>query len=721
MADPFAKRTPEELVRLAAAAEDRVALAPILDSLIPRIAPGAPTFGMFQNLLKIRPQLALEFTARLPEPISAAVVLMGAQLLPDRTNPLPLRLAVAGKILGSLPDTVPAVGPIVRSLTAGLTRSRTLERMIQLQSRVDQCATLDSMVDTLQARVKLKCPKCRVKLSRPEFIVHLWHTHRLVYERGQAREPRAAVEQLFAEVAAHSPKAPPPETAYHASALYFPQAEPVQVLQALAAARRPGTAIPLPLFESARAGRNWLCPACLAPLPDRIGELPPALSSTATRLAGEGFAVQIREAGGRQIADVETPETARTIAPKTQRFWGPRAIGVVAASSVLTVGLLMALLVPKGSPFLIALLTTGAGWLVYSGFRYLRSGLTGAKVRVVDLMWREIAGPMTPNSKSARFLTRLAITSVNRGTPGERAGTLDSLISAAEGKVEPTRSERLMLAAALALQVADSALVGKDKVNGLVRLFERVWREELSLETGEALAEIVRQRFQLTTGDSARLSLLVLNGAFENGLLPPDFLWLGRYAPNLWAVLGDPSEDYLRAACQIWRGKSSEPWLGNGPAITLFDVARKAPATARKIFAAHPDALLKLELPEAAQRTLGDVLLTPRGLAIGSIVLTDPQLAMDLNRSPRGSGWILKLGREFINLDRKVPSDLIPVFSGWLTYRAKRWLPQAEVLTRSNTGKLRSLLKPLSGACALCGAESIGRTATVGDPWPLNT
>ena len=113
------------------------------------------------------------------------------------------------------------------------------------------------------------------------------------------------------------------------------------------------------------------------------------------------------------------------------------------------------------------------------------------------------------------------------------------------------------------------------------------------------------------------------------------------------------------------------------------------------------------------------MLLTPRGLVLGQSLLTDPDIAIDLGRSPRGSGWILKLGREFINLDRKIPSELIPVFSAWLSYRVKRLVPQAESLTRTTPQKVRTLLNPLANTCAVCGADSIGRTGQVGDAWPL--
>ena len=721
MRDPHAKRTPEELIRLAGAAKDRAAHLQILDALVQRTYPGPQSMKAFQSLAAngaAGSHMALDFVARMPDPVPMGVLLLAAQLLPDRANPLPLRLAVAGKLLGSLPDSTQAVGPIVRSLTAGLSRSRTLERMIQLQSRVDRCATLDSMVQTSETRVKLKCPKCRVKLTRPELIVHLWHRHRLIFERGQALDPRTVVERVIVLVSAE-PGGVLPEDAYRSSENYFPQSSPQQVLQAVAARQRTSGGIPPPLVDEAGASFQSLCPTCLAPSADRIQPLPPPLAITANRLAGDGYSVQVRDTASRQIVEVQTPETARSLVPVSHRLWGPRGVAVLVAGTFLAIGLLAVWLVPRVPPFGLAVLLALIGWGLYAGLRFLQPALTDAGVRVVDTAWQEIAANLSPSRGSVRYLTRLCLTSIGRGTPAERVESLRRLIESTAAKVEQSPANVQLLAAAQALQASDGTAFGKDKVNAVAKLFEAVWRGELTIDSAEYLAEIAINRLQLTTGDAARLSLLLLGSAFENGLLPQDLHTMSKYLPWLRMAMGLPTAERLQFTCAVWRGKLSEPWASAGPATTLFDLAKKSPAVSRKILANCPDALLKLELPEAAQRTLGDVLLTPRGLVLGTTLLTDPDIAIDLGRSPRGSGWILKLGREFINLDRKLPSELIPVFSAWLNYRVKRLLPQAEGLTRTNPQKVRMLLDPLATACSLCGAESIGRSGKVGDAWPL--
>ena len=720
MPDPNAKRTPEMLIRLAGAAKDRTAQLQLLDALVMQTYLGPQSMKTYQALALTSTHLAFDFVMRMPDPVPKGVLLLAAQALPDRANPLPLRLAVAGKLLGSLPDSNQAVGPIVRSMTAGLSRSRVLERMIQLQSRVDRCDTLDAMVAAAELHVKLNCPVCRVKLTRPELIVHLWHRHRLIFERGQALEPRPVVEKILTQVTA-SPSAKLPEDAFRATANYFPQSEPLQVLQAVAARQRALGTIPRPLVDEAGTAFHSLCPTCLAPLPDRIRPLPPPLAVTANRLAGDGFSVQVRETASRQTVEVQTPEQVRNLAPATSRRWGPRGVAVIVAGLFLFLFSSGFWFAPaRVPPFGLAVLMALIGWGIYAAVRFFQPKLSRAGVRANDVAWQELAANLTPNTASTRFLTRLCLSSVGRGSAVERTRILQRLIEQTAERSEPAAPTIQLLAAAQALQAADGTEFGKDKVNDLVKLFEAVFLGELPIDYAEYLAEMAANHLQLSAGDAGRLSLRLLGVAFENNLLPQDILTLLSYLPRLRMAFGLPTLPQLQVACVIWRGKNSEPWANVGPAATLFDLAKKSPVACRKILSFCPDALLKLELPEAAQRSLGDVLLTPRGLLVGSSLLADPDIAIDLERSPRGSGWTLKIGRAIIPLDRKLPAELLPLITAWLNYRVERVLPQAEALTRTNPLKVRLLLNPLANACPLCDALSVGRTGTVGDPWPLD-
>src|SRR5688500_3570556 len=138
------------------------------------------------------PRLAAEVAARTPRPIPEAILALAVPLLELKTIPVSQRLSAAAKLMSAGPESPDVVGPIVRGVTAGLSRSRTLERLIDLQHRVPESAVLDQLVVEHEARVKLRCPKCRAKLTRPAFIKHLWRKHRLLFENGKAREASGA-------------------------------------------------------------------------------------------------------------------------------------------------------------------------------------------------------------------------------------------------------------------------------------------------------------------------------------------------------------------------------------------------------------------------------------------------------------------------------------------------------------------------------------------------
>src|SRR5207253_1055063 len=105
----------------------------------------------------------------------------------------------AARVLRSPPDRLASVRPVVKALTAGLTPLRRLERLRQLQHQLDRSRTLDALIERRERRVKMACPRCGVRLSLPEMVKHLWHTHRLFLDRGKVRDPRRLATELRAD------------------------------------------------------------------------------------------------------------------------------------------------------------------------------------------------------------------------------------------------------------------------------------------------------------------------------------------------------------------------------------------------------------------------------------------------------------------------------------------------------------------------------------------
>jgi uncharacterized C2H2 Zn-finger protein len=711
----------EELVRLVAAAPSGAERTPRLAALAARSRTGADAVMAF-TLLQATPdgkRAALEFVAAMPEPVPSAVVLLAAQALHDQDTPLPVRMAAAGTLLASVPDNPPTVGPIVRAVTAGLSKSKILQRLIELQSRVEKCDTLDAMVTETSKAVKLRCPKCDGEFRRAGFIRHLWQAHRLQFDRGVAVDPRPQVEEAVTTATLAADPADV-DRAFTLTEQLFPQSIPQQVLQAVAA-RQIASGYPVPdeLTRSAADDHTGLCPNCLAPVVDPFATVPPPLAVTKSRLAGDGYSVEVIDSPAGRMLRVVTPKDEFTEKPQGERRFDPRVVGVFASAPALVVGLVLVFLPFVTQPFLAALGCALLAGLLYAAVAYTRQKLPDGQRLVVDAAWKMIVPEMKRSKANARWLTRLCRATADRGSPEDRARVLSDLVSdAADGFDRGTAFVQLFAAARM-LQVADGASMGRERVMAILDVFEPFFKGELSAEYAEAAAEVAQSDDLIPGADSARLSVRLIATAFEAGFQPLDLLQVLRYLPHLRILCGRPSADLLKLQFQVWKWRSSEPWASVGPAVPLFELAESSPAACRRVLSAHPDAVLRIELPDAAERELGEVLMTARGLVVAGKVLSDPDEEAELIRSPRGSGWMLALGSQKINLDRKLPPEVVALLGKWLRYRVNRLLPHAESQDRRNGGLVRRVLGPLVRACGLCGTECVCRTGRVGDAWPV--
>ena len=134
--------------------------------------------------------------ANVPRAERPGVLLQILPLLADANLLPPLRVSAAARVLKVLPDRAVPVRRVARALTVGLSPSRALDRLRQLQHHVDKCAALDALIDAREKRVKLACPRCRMRLPRVEMIKHLWHEHGLTLDQGKARASARVVEEL---------------------------------------------------------------------------------------------------------------------------------------------------------------------------------------------------------------------------------------------------------------------------------------------------------------------------------------------------------------------------------------------------------------------------------------------------------------------------------------------------------------------------------------------
>ena len=215
----------------------------------------------------------LGLVARLPKTPKgrrSPVVIAILPLLADARIHPSVRIAATAGVLRVIPDRPKPVARVVRALTVGLSPRRALERMRQLQNRLARSVALDALIETRERRIMRSCPRCAVRLSRPEMIKHLWHEHGLTLQRGKTASPEVNLVELK-DVFAKSGDV----------AVLDRLAETIRsegLREWIAAEPAPEEVGPL----LARAGEHGagLCPRCFAEIPIPVPPLPPSLELT---------------------------------------------------------------------------------------------------------------------------------------------------------------------------------------------------------------------------------------------------------------------------------------------------------------------------------------------------------------------------------------------------------------------------------------------------------
>lgn len=680
------------------------------------------TLAIFQQLAGSSERgvtLALDYLARLPKPIPLEMLRLALPMLSDKTLPAGVRLAATGKLLASVPDRPEAIRPILHAATRGLSRSRILEWLIQLQSRVRRCESLDRAVLMTEVSVKLRCPKCAQKFARTELIRHLWHEHRLLFERGRALEPRRRLERMIRQ-ATLSPTSQKPaavdmiDSVFVASHQYYPRQQPRRVLQAIAA-RSPGDRTRLRILLDEAADQHCgLCPVCLDRMPDPVPRMPGPLTLSREALQGEGFRLRLRQLCGHRSITTTTPST-RLPTARLKPAWSAQGLGSVLALPLFLLGIMLAML--SARPLEFALGFSFVGWLVYLSVRTFTPRLPAPETLLVDYAWNNLVPGIGRKPAALRFLIRLCRTSLTHGTPSERMPEVWDLVDQAAVLADRGPLAQQLFAAARVLQVHDGAQEGRERIAGLVGVFEPVFRGQLPLPYLEAAAACLEDAPAFLPGDRQRLALRLTAAAFEAGLFPGDLVAIARFCPRFrhW-ILPDDLLD-LQGLFFLWRDRSTRRWGHVGPADTILELAATDPAESRAILAAHPDALLRIRLDPRIEAELGPVVISRSGVVISSVVTANPDVHLDQVKSSRG-GWELVIGKSRVPLTRKLPTGSVDILHRWIGYRARTFMPMIERNPQLVvSARLAGLLGSLAETCPLCQTVSVVTAGTIGVRW----
>jgi len=591
-----------------------------------------------------------------------AVVAQLLPLLADVRVPLNVRLATAGRALEALPDTPQAVQGVVRALTAGLSLARALDRLRQLQHLTEKSDAIDAMIARRERKVKMSCPRCGVRLPRPEMAKHLWHEHGLTLVKGKTRSRAKAVEAIRRDHATSGDPALLDRIAALAG-------EPAVRGWAAETATEEET---IPLCAAARERGVGLCPTCFADISPAVPELPPPLALANGRLAGDGH-----------------------VATARGRVFQPRLNAALAASGVLVLFTLLALAAPVRMP-VFAILAIAFTIMAYVGGYLLSIPRGTPDDRAIDTAWRKFAHKLADRRDAARFLTRLCLTSIGRGDPFERANALNSIV--ARSREAP--AERQLLAVALTLQVDDAGRYGRDHPAAIAELVAPAFRADQPAEFAEfvltAYFHAPREASEL-----ARLRILLLEAAFAAGLTARDVLDLCHAAPNVAKAMQLPPH-HLAELFGVWVHRNAAPWRSVDEAQSVFELAREAPTTATRLLGRVPDVLLVCDSPQDAPE-LDPVLVCASGVSVGEALTADPAAEVRVE----ADGHALIFDKSRLKLEHAIPAEFADELKAWLRFRAEVLAAYPAIYLRGDPPPAAELLAAFAVRCSACGTESL--------------
>lgn len=706
----------DELVRLVVSAPDRPTQHKALARLL-KAAVGPAAVAAVRGLAgsgPTGPRLALELAARLPDPVSVDVLPAVLPLLQDE-QPIPLKLSAGGKLLSAVPDDEKSVARVIQQLIAGLSPYRELERLTHLQNRVAKCDALDRMVAAAEARTTLKCPSCPAKLPRPKLIAHLWTQHQQTFAHGKAADPRGEVDATIT-AAATSPDPAALDHAFLLASHYYPDASPRMVFQALAARGNPDPTQTDRLLTRAADDRAGVCPVCLSAVPDPLPDLPPPADVSPGRVAADGFVAAVEDRPLGRVTILDTPSGPLPSPPLDTRL-PPRLAAVAWALPAFAVAAAAVVVLAKvAPPVLVATVGLLLGWGVYWLVLSRRQPLSDRTDAATALVWGEFVPGIGRSPAAVRYLTRVCRAGLRAGDPADRTKPVFELVEHAAVLADKGGEYAQLLAVARVLQAWDGARLGREPVAGLVPVFEPFFRGEVPPAYVEAAAETLLDADTLSDGDLRRLGVGVVAAAFNAGLSPTDLMTVTRFCPGLRQLIGGAKPGDLGLQAAVWHGRVARPWGGLGEAATVFEVAHDTPAAGRRLLAAHPDLLFRLQFGEAAESALGPVLVTAKGVSLAGVTVADPDARVDLVQSV--GGVRLAFGTHLIEPSGRLPARVADQLRGWLRYRTDKLLPLAEQLAaRRSPDRVAALLAPLAVDCHLCGTRCVHRTGRLGTMW----
>ncbi|MBI1918567.1 MAG: hypothetical protein HYS12_28065 [Planctomycetes bacterium] len=627
--------------------------------------------------------LALALVSRSSFPLPDRVYPSLCALLQDRRLPLETQMeAVAALLRSSGNGRNVHEEEVLEALTAGMGKVKAVRRLRRLEQLVGRRPVLASLCDRLEARIRMRCPRCALELRRAEMIDHLWREHNLVLDGQRVRDPWAVIEDRLADrrslanpemldrcrALAQQTDPENGSTRFHRLLLRAgaQDAETEQALQAEAGDRKAS-----------------LCPACFAFIPVPRPVLPQAVNCWHGRLSARGYCLELSE--GVLLSHLEM------VAPRGVLYRGEEpghrltvrgALWLQAGPFVLFA--LVTALAWESGPLLpvLLLLAAALGVGMWTAERWRpRAPLSH---RALDYAWALMAPHLYAKEFSlpdAEFLAGLALASVDRGTPLLRRATLMAAITRAEEAVLAQPNAAGPLAALRRLAIHDAVIEDKDPVSLVVAELIDCLGGRLPLAYGEALLNDWQTDWW-TPGNLGRLRVLLCDAAFEAGFEVSSLLEIGQSYAALGAVLEVDRPSGLVLLRLLWSMRATRPWDRAGNAATVFERAPEPDSEA--LLHRFPDLLLVQEDPAYAVAHVGEadfaplrVLICGRGVALQEVLFErhPPVIEVIGPRLPPLDYGELRVGDEAFRFASD-PTEPATRLERWCRFLFNDFLPQ---------------------------------------------
>jgi hypothetical protein len=620
-------------------------------------------------------QLALLTIMRLPPPLSRPLVRAARPLLVRRRAPFEIQISAAAALLRTTGNDGPRAAKIIRSLIAGCRKVAALERLRRLQEQVGPSSMLSKGYLKIENRIRMRCPRCDVKLRRPAMAQHVWLRHGLLLDGRRVREPWHLIEDwISAHARSHQPEL---LVRCRQLAQYLGGSQGLQRVYRLFLSK--GVAdveARQMLLAQARRQRATLCPTCYAavPVPEEVGVQP--LNQSHGRLSLHGYCVEVSESGWVPQLLLETPTAGVYRGREPERsLTRPGAVLALVGPLVLAALALAVALRLTGLPGSWLDWSVGGmlGLALVTYFLVQVSGRDRPKPseRALDYGWSRLAPLLHAKEFSledSTFLAGLALDSIDRGRPSFRVDSLARVLRFTENAVAGRDAPLSHLALLHRLEIADAARSGEDPIPLVAWQLGRCLEGELPLSFAQELLADWESTWW-TPGNLARLRVLLCDHAYAVGLEVGDLLQAGVAVPPLGSVLQIDRPQELAQLRLLWSLRPRPPWGNWSKPQLAFELASD-PHLGRTLFDKYPDLLL-------AEPGLPSILLCGRGVVFQDVLFTEPPRRVE-TRSQRGAerpDYEVHVGERRFHFPRD-PSAQVSRLERWFRHHFHDFLPQ---------------------------------------------